>query len=424
MTIGKDFQNQKKISNSSFQNNNEMNSSKTSFRIKSRKGNRSSRRGLKGSNSIKKLAPIKGNKLGKIVLKGSKKNLKNERKKPPVNLTEHFMKKFNPRNTSVKKKKVLQKKFFYLPFQVFNIVKNGDEEKLNSIKPNLKSTLERWRKKVQKVILMDFQPGDNLGQKMKLKKVEIEVLIEEEKDENFKEFFEKISKIKDLNRECFSLYKSVKDAKRAHNEMTKILKEIPKFSIFLKKIVDLKESVTISIDRMTFSTAYKMLLSSLKPNKEVLSENEYLNYLFIETFFTSTCKIEEIFKISKLHFGLVLSKKNYDLLKKHCTFWAKIVKTNLLHLANLQKNFSISFFSNYFKHRLKPKKINLMKISEFCNIVLSILDFLNQDKEKIQPQIEEIRKIILCVPKGIDIMDQKNIQLWDTIVVKILKIIF
>lgn len=157
MTIGKDLE------SSNFSQKTDMTSSKTSFRISSRKSQRPKMKSLNPSNSIKKLAPIKGKKLGKI-------QLGMERKKPPI---EHFMKKFNPGNSQVQnfQNKKLQKKFFNVPFQVHNIVINGDESKFESIKPNLKNILERWKSKIESVILIKNSFEDDFQQKLKLKKV-------------------------------------------------------------------------------------------------------------------------------------------------------------------------------------------------------------------------------------------------------------
>lgn len=100
---------------------------------------------------------------------------------------------------------------------------------------------------------------------------------------------------------------------------------------------------------MTFSSSYKIFLNSLKSDFEILKESEYLNYVFLEGFLETSKKIEEIFKRSKLNFGLVLSKKNHDLIKKHCGFWAKVVKSNLYNMATLQKILKFRFFQNITK---------------------------------------------------------------------------
>lgn len=420
MVVGKDLEEDQTVIKSETES--EFNTSRTSFRIKSKRGNR--KRSIMGSRnrSRKKIVPGKGAKLGKIRLKGqSSRNLKHK-KIPPVDLAEHFMKKFNPRNTDLQKiqpKKSVQK-FFTIPFQLFNIVVNEDNAKFETVLPTLENILKRWKIKLEKRMLIQQSDNSNLVDLTKSKKIELESIISEKNESKFQQFFDAISKRKHLNRLCFALYKLFKDTERVKSCLELITQEPKNYLVFFKNISKNSKGVQNSIDRMTLSSAYKHLLTSLKTDSEILKENEYLNYLSLEAFLVSSNKIIELFMISKLHIGLILSKKNHELLKKHCTFWSKVVKSNLLNMANLQKNFEIKFFKDFYKEKLKKVKSTLVKITEFCSIVLRILEFLGQDKEKIKEQIKEIRQIVTGIPKGVNLLEEKNVTMWDTIVVRII----
>lgn len=403
MVIGKDL---KEIKSS----NSDLNLSKSSFRIKS-----NTKTSLTKRNSVKKLAPIKGKTLGKIVAK--------EVKKPPVDLRQHFMKKFREENSINKINEVKtraqtpQKKIFIIPFQMFNIIQSDDPTKIEPVKPNLINILERWKRKISKIIFITFTQNSDLSQNLGKKEAEIKILIQEKEDKNFKIFFDKISKIKELNRSCFSLYKMLKDTEKILDLISKVLSE-ENSKKKLKEIQVLFEGINNSIDRMTFSSAFKMVINSLKSDKEILKENEYLNYIFIQMFISGSDKLKEIFLMSKLSFKLILSKKNFELLNKHCDFWLKLAKTNLYYMASLQKNFTLKFFSEFFNEELKGLKSFMIKITEFCNLMLRLVEFMLKEEEELDVKKKMIKDVILTIPKGIDVFDEKNIHIWDTIVVK------
>ena len=345
--------------------------------------------------------------------------------------------------------------FFEISFNLFNLITTSEQTTLLANHQIIENLLTRWLQSAEKIILEDFEIGGEsskrFAQTLPTMLNQVHTLQREQRGTKFEPIFTKLSKIAKFNKKCFELHITLKTITKLQRQIEGVmLMEDPLNSPNLVTRLDfLLDEFEACIDRMSFTTSFKQSVALYKAlqkvdfgvsgknfgdteeprpgNPEVVQRppgdaqscNEVL-VLVIQQFFGSISKKAfKVFCESKLSLRLAVNPGNHELLTRHCNYWVKVSKTNLAYLAGLSKRLTSKVIKRASVRSLKPVRVLLMKIIEYSNLILKIVEIWDNLGEK---RTRKVKKVVASIPKGINLLEERQTTLWDTVIVRFFKI--